>query len=1039
MKILIRKKGSLVSLYDLQPDQKHLLGRGTFCRIRLHDDHISRKHAEIYFENNQWWYKDIRGDHSSALPQPITSTAAIQIHADIELVTEEYVAMSQTASFEARELQLQPDSGQSHHIKTNKRIIWTVLSLFLIVCAGAVTYLSYLNLKKPMDSMALLKFARPKVVEFEINRDQKTIDQIIKYSGLTEKDFKDSIGFCTGFIVEKNIVLTARHCVISPHNLEIKDNFIIKTHDGKIHQPERILGFSMPLDYMFLEVPSLSEYEHFEFEPTYKIGEKVYTIGNVHGQGIAIRDGMTASKTEDDINPEIKFLRFSAAASPGNSGGPLLNSYGKVVGLVFARGGYSENYNLATDSHDLLSGMEQFHKNQDSKNIEIDFSKLPREYIPYIYSQYGLQIPYTWNTQPQETKELYSVNVKYKAPVKMGAFKEGFGLIIVKALTGAFDTVKKRLDTDTGKQNSYSDYNKTVIWEDHATPETPLIIPSPRYDLFNVTQHTDHFFVEKTFTYYLPSEDQWDYKYFAEQYKDHELYEYKSLEKVHHITVKADGTINTTKDNPFVFNFSSYNRDDDYYKEGNTTQNLKNKGYVHLDFEPYQAWENRRLPTMAERKEILLGDEGLRIDQIYHPFMRKNVATSFILKEIPDDFEETKETDSLGRAWDVFVLNLFKVYVIKQHCLQLPQGYLCLSDLSLDVKNNPLPYYADPKKPRIEELSQIMIKPLFWSTDSILDFYNSGLEKNLQGYNDVEIIKTENQELMIRLKTLDITYVFNKDEIPALLRITPALYKHQDVKKWIALGVSGYYPENNKENFKLCASEVQIQGMPPYLYATSSQKKNLSKKITSLIPFEIGSLGNKGLIAGYCQMVTKISNDTYKFGELAPHDFNYLIGYKGDLKDAQAALAQNQTQQQNPDIPVAQYFVSDRFQNAVRCSEKNICYNPSPVYGELVNVYWNKQDVSFHTRNRESLNKETNDACVPEFIDLAFVDTSDNPLPNQKMFILLKDNVLMEVITSQDGKVRIEGLPCYLKGHGVYTYDERHVPYELKDYPIMID
>ena len=34
--------------------------------------------------------------------------------------------------------------------------------------------------------------------------------------------------------------------------------------------------------------------------------------------------------------PDVKFIRYSAGTSPGNSGGPLLDARGRIVALVFA-------------------------------------------------------------------------------------------------------------------------------------------------------------------------------------------------------------------------------------------------------------------------------------------------------------------------------------------------------------------------------------------------------------------------------------------------------------------------------------------------------------------------------------------------------------------------------------------------------------------------------------------------------------------------------------------------------------------------------
>ena len=72
----------------------------------------------------------------------------------------------------------------------------------------------------------------------------------------------------------------------------------------------------------------------------------MFAVGNALGDGVVIRDGLLTSMTPEDQDGRWKWLRFSAAASPGNSGGPLLDAQGRVVGVVVARSP-GENLNFA--------------------------------------------------------------------------------------------------------------------------------------------------------------------------------------------------------------------------------------------------------------------------------------------------------------------------------------------------------------------------------------------------------------------------------------------------------------------------------------------------------------------------------------------------------------------------------------------------------------------------------------------------------------------------------------------------------------------
>ena len=61
-------------------------------------------------------------------------------------------------------------------------------------------------------------------------------------------------------------------------------------------------------------------------------GGKVYAIGNSKGQGICILDGIV-SDSERIISDE-KYIMFSAPIVHGNSGGPVFNCNGEVIGIA---------------------------------------------------------------------------------------------------------------------------------------------------------------------------------------------------------------------------------------------------------------------------------------------------------------------------------------------------------------------------------------------------------------------------------------------------------------------------------------------------------------------------------------------------------------------------------------------------------------------------------------------------------------------------------------------------------------------------------
>ena len=59
-----------------------------------------------------------------------------------------------------------------------------------------------------------------------------------------------------------------------------------------------------------------------------KVGEQVYAIGHPQGLAFSISSGLVAQKRGDDL------VQISAPVSPGNSGGPVFDRHGRLIGIV---------------------------------------------------------------------------------------------------------------------------------------------------------------------------------------------------------------------------------------------------------------------------------------------------------------------------------------------------------------------------------------------------------------------------------------------------------------------------------------------------------------------------------------------------------------------------------------------------------------------------------------------------------------------------------------------------------------------------------
>lgn len=126
--------------------------------------------------------------------------------------------------------------------------------------------------------------------------------------------------------------------------------------DGSIGGPGGIhasfVGGSMTYDIAVLRVENsdvikngIAEKAKIGSSETLTVGEKVFAIGNAEGEGMSVTEGVLSVDSEniditaaDEIGAiSFRVMRISAALNHGNSGGPLFNAKGELIGINNAK------------------------------------------------------------------------------------------------------------------------------------------------------------------------------------------------------------------------------------------------------------------------------------------------------------------------------------------------------------------------------------------------------------------------------------------------------------------------------------------------------------------------------------------------------------------------------------------------------------------------------------------------------------------------------------------------------------------------------
>lgn len=152
-----------------------------------------------------------------------------------------------------------------------------------------------------------------------------------------------SAASASGFFVSSTgFVITNAHAVLDG-NGDVFDEVYVKINGkyfsaGVVALGRPINGRDDSLDIALLFVPEAKNISVADLGDSSKLknGQKVYLIGNSLGEGTCITSGIISDAKRAMPGLSYPYIMTDAAANHGNSGGPLLNEQGEVIGVLVA-------------------------------------------------------------------------------------------------------------------------------------------------------------------------------------------------------------------------------------------------------------------------------------------------------------------------------------------------------------------------------------------------------------------------------------------------------------------------------------------------------------------------------------------------------------------------------------------------------------------------------------------------------------------------------------------------------------------------------
>jgi S1-C subfamily serine protease len=177
-----------------------------------------------------------------------------------------------------------------------------------------------------------------------------SLAEIVKKTRHSVVVVKTSSGMGSGFFINsQGYIVTNKHVLTDAGNAEIK------TITGIVYKIKNIVAE----DYDGDLVIASSEATESESVPVIisanlpEVGEKVVVIGNPLGLEQTVSDGIVSAIRSNQ--QAIKFIQITAPVSMGNSGGPLLNTRGEVIGVATFQYRQGQNLNFCVAAERVTS------------------------------------------------------------------------------------------------------------------------------------------------------------------------------------------------------------------------------------------------------------------------------------------------------------------------------------------------------------------------------------------------------------------------------------------------------------------------------------------------------------------------------------------------------------------------------------------------------------------------------------------------------------------------------------------------------------
>ncbi len=153
------------------------------------------------------------------------------------------------------------------------------------------------------------------------------------FSGIIEQNIQGVVTIKTNLAQGTGFLITGDGYILTnAHVLSGASYANAYTYDSQRHSA-KLIGYDSDLDVALLKISGTYKSLELGDSDSVRLGEKVIAIGNPLGLSFSTSEGIISARDREGINNLPYYFQTDASLNPGNSGGPLINTDGEVIGI----------------------------------------------------------------------------------------------------------------------------------------------------------------------------------------------------------------------------------------------------------------------------------------------------------------------------------------------------------------------------------------------------------------------------------------------------------------------------------------------------------------------------------------------------------------------------------------------------------------------------------------------------------------------------------------------------------------------------------